>query len=198
MPSASSPTSCTRPRAAGPSAPTPATSSTTTSSTKAATSPPGNNPTCSPPRCGQHSKRCADSVVEPGLVSPNGGRPAFGAGGQIGVPPAHQAGVPERGTGELHRRGTRVGGGAHVVPVQDVLTQGLIPTGTGRGQAGARKAGRRRMCVGEKRRPWIADIPRPPADLDQLGIRCVTHDEVIGRRGGGQAGEQEHRQVKSA
>src|SRR5689334_2519274 len=58
MPSASSPTSSTRPRAAGPSAPTPATSSTTTGSTGAVTSPPGNSRTCSPARCGPRSARC--------------------------------------------------------------------------------------------------------------------------------------------
>ena len=45
-PSASSPTSSTRPRRAGPSAPTPTTSSTTTRSTGAATSPPGSSRSC--------------------------------------------------------------------------------------------------------------------------------------------------------
>ena len=60
-PSASSPTSSTRPPAAGPSAPIPTTSSTTTTgSTEAATSPHGSNRTCSPARCGRRSGRCAN------------------------------------------------------------------------------------------------------------------------------------------
>src|SRR5690348_6103741 len=77
------------------------------------------------------------------LVSPNGGWPAFGAGGQFGVPSAYQAGVLERGADEVHRCGTRVGGGADVVPVQDVLAQGLVPACSRRGQAGGGKLGRR-------------------------------------------------------
>ena len=62
LPSASSPTSSTRPRGAGPSARIPTTSSTTTRSTGAATSPPGNSQTYSPPRCGQRSGRCASQT----------------------------------------------------------------------------------------------------------------------------------------
>ena len=151
-----------------------------------------------PARQATFDPRYQGCVVGPGLVSPNGGRPAFGAGGQLGVPSAYQAGVLERGAGELYRRGARVGGGADVVPVQDVLAQGLVPAGGGRGQAGARKAGRRRVREGEERRLRVAGIARPPAGLDQLGVRCIAHDEVIGGRVGGQAGEQEHRQVKSA
>ena len=53
-PSASSPTSSTRLRGAGPSRPTP-TSSTTTSSTRAATSPPGSSRSSSRPRCARRS-----------------------------------------------------------------------------------------------------------------------------------------------
>ena len=59
LPSASSPTSSTRPRGAGPNAHTPRTSSITTSSTGAATSQRGNSRTCSPPRCGPPSGHCA-------------------------------------------------------------------------------------------------------------------------------------------
>jgi hypothetical protein len=62
LPSASSPTSSTKFREAGPSAPIPTTSSTTTRSTKAATSPPGNNQACSPPKCGPPSGHCADAT----------------------------------------------------------------------------------------------------------------------------------------
>jgi len=69
-PSASSPTSSTRPRRAGPSAPTPTTSSTTTRSTGAATSPPGSSQTSSPPRCGRHSRRCANQTSTDGGHQP--------------------------------------------------------------------------------------------------------------------------------
>ena len=65
-PSASSPTSSTRPRGAGQSARTPTTSSTTTRSTEAATSPPGSSQTSSPPRCGRHSRRCANQTSTDG------------------------------------------------------------------------------------------------------------------------------------
>ena len=57
-PSACSPTSRTRPPAAGPNAPTPTTSSTTTGSTGAATSPPGNNPNSSPKTSAPPSDHC--------------------------------------------------------------------------------------------------------------------------------------------
>ena len=59
--SASSRTSSTRPRGAGPSAPTRTTSSTSTSSTGAVTSPRGSSRNCSQKRCEPASGRCANT-----------------------------------------------------------------------------------------------------------------------------------------
>jgi hypothetical protein len=42
---------------------------------------------------------------------------------------------------EFQGRGPGIGGGADVIPVQDVLAQGLVPAGTGRGQAGVGEPG---------------------------------------------------------
>src|ERR1044072_5461717 len=63
-------------------------------------------------------------VMSRHLLSPDRGRSTLGAGSQGDVPPAHKAGVAERGAGELDRQRAEIRGGADVVPVQDVLAQG--------------------------------------------------------------------------
>src|SRR5215467_328282 len=97
------------------------------------------------------------------LGSVNWGRLAFGAGSQLRVPPAHQAGLLDRGP--------RIRRGAHSIPVQDVLPQSLVPSSGGRGQPGIGEPLRRRVSEGEEGRLRVAGIPRPPADLEQLGVR---------------------------
>jgi hypothetical protein len=129
-------------------------------------------------------------------LSPDGGRPAFGGCRQLCVPSAHLAGVAECGAGELQSFRARIGGGADVVPVQDVLAQGLVPAGTGRGQAGAAEGRRRRVGVGVERRFRMSRVAGPPADLDELGVGRIARDEAIRRRVDGQTGKQRHCQVK--
>jgi len=62
-----------------------------------------------------------DGPAKPPGMSADGGRPAFGGCRQLWVPSAHLARVAERGAGKLQGRRARIGGGADLVPVQDVL-----------------------------------------------------------------------------
>src|ERR1700722_6657012 len=119
-----------------------------------------------------------DGPAKPPGMSADGGRPAFGGCRQLWVPSAHLARVAERGAGELQGRRARIGGGADLVPVQDVLAQGLVPAGTGRGQASAAEGGRCRVRIGVESRLRVPPVARPPADLDELGVGRVAGDEV--------------------
>ena len=61
-----------------------------------------------------------------------------------------------------------------------------------------REAVGRRVRVGVERRLPVARVARPPADRDLLGVHRVAHDEVVGRRLGGLAGEQVDGEVERA
>ena len=57
----------------------------------------------------------------------DGRRRSVRARGKLRVPPADRAGVQERRSRELQAGRVRIGGGADVLPVEDVLAQGGIP-----------------------------------------------------------------------
>ena len=121
--------------------------------------------------------------------SPDRGWPALEGGGQLSIPVAHHAGMAEHRAGELHGRGAWIGGGADVVPVQEVLAQLLIPAGPGWGQGGPRELGRRRMCIREQRRlGWCAS----PGHQPTLTASASLALRVMKSLPGGSAGAPEN------
>ena len=71
-----------------------------------------------------------------------------------------------------------------------------VPTRRSGVEVRVRKAVGRRVCEREEGRPLVIRIPRPPPDLDLLGIASVAHDEVIGRWIGRPSREEVDREVE--
>src|SRR5262245_64914287 len=100
------------------------------------------------------ARRGSYSSSPPGTISGHGRRLALGAGSECRGPVAHVAGVPEDRVHELERALMRIGGPAHVVPVEDEEAEVRLPAT--RGRIGLRKSVGRRVGVGvEGRAPVI-------------------------------------------
>ena len=106
-----------------------------------------------------------------------------------------RAGRPSGRTRGLARAGS---GRPDVVPVEDVLAEGWLPSCRRRRQRGVREPLRRRVRVGEEGGFRVARIAGPPSDLDLLGIPGVAGDEVGCRRLDRLAGEEAHGEVERA
>ena len=92
----------------------------------------------------------------------------------------------------------RIGGGAHVVPIEHVLAERVIPVGGLGVECSPLESVRRRVGIGEERRLAVAPVARPPTHLHLLCVPCVSRDEVVGGRLGREAGEEADGEIEGA
>src|SRR5690242_2477016 len=109
-----------------------------------------------------------------GQASGHGRRVAYGAGGQLRVPTAHGACVPDRRQPERPGNGVWVRLVPNGVPVQDELAELRVPVRRRRRQRGVLEPVRTREGEGEEGGAGVAGVARPPPDLDLLGVGRVA------------------------
>jgi hypothetical protein len=118
--------------------------------------------------------------VRPG--SADRGRDPVDARRQGRVPPADGARVPKRRAGEVQGEGVRVALRADVVPIEDELAEVVVPVRRPGVEVAVGEVIRRRECIREERGASVSVVPRPPADLDLLGVSRVPQGDARAQR----------------
>jgi hypothetical protein len=132
------------------------------------------------------------------MLDPSGKRRriALKARRQSRIPGAEEAGVAERGLGELDASRMGMGARADIGPIEEVLTEGRIPVGRlGRERQRLKTLGCR-MGVRVESCPVIIPVTGPPANRNLLRVHGVAHDEITRRRISREAGEEAYRQIE--